>query len=455
MRRKRRRAAALPKKMRTFFAHSSVVLAIAAAAGCATHADRLRDVRNDFYAGQLERSARELDKRQRQRYDADVFKLDRAIVQLAAGRPGDCETLLREVRDRFDYLEKTSVAEHVLAAVTDDQRIAYAGEDYEKILIRAFLALTNLVADGGDAEAYALQVTDKQQQIIDNGSDVTGENPKLAYKRIALGAYIYGLLREETHTNYDDAERAYEKVVEWEPGFRAGAEDLERARNGHHSAPGHGVLYVFTLVGRGPYKEEFAEVPTSAALLMADRIISHTASHSLPPTIAPIKVPRVILTRNTIQSVAVECDGRPCGTTDTIADVGTWAVEQYSAIYPRVMARAVARRAIKKGVVYAGKEAVHADNPLVELALDAGGVVWEATEAADTRCWGLLPDKIQVLRLELPVGTHRLVLHPNGGMRAADGHASVQISQGRNTYVLANFPDTRMVGSILAGPGSR
>ena len=32
----------------------------------------------------------------------------------------------------------------------------------------------------------------------------------------------------------------------------------------------------------------------------------------------------------------------------------------------------------------------------------------ELPEAADTRCWGLLPDKIQVLRIELPAGRHRV-----------------------------------------------
>jgi hypothetical protein len=422
--------------------------------GCATHADRLRDVRTDFYAGDLDRSAQAIDKRLRNKHDVDVFKLDRAMVQLAAGKPRECESLLREVRDRFDYLEQTSVPEHIVAALTDDQRIAYAGEDYEKILIRAFLSLANLLDDGEDAAAYALQVTDKQQQIIDSGADETGDNPKLRYKRIALGAYIHGLLREETHSNYDDAERAYQQVVDWQPGFQSGVQDLERARTGHHSAPGHGVVYVFTLVGRGPYKEEVSEVPTSAALLIADRIVSHTASHSLPPTIAPIKAPRVVLTRNAITTVDVECDGRDCGTTETIADIGQWAVEQYDAIYPRVMARAVARRVIKKGVVYASKEAVHADNPLIELALDAGGVVWEATEAADTRCWGLLPDKIQVLRLELPVGDHQLQLHPVCGSHAygVTNRANVHISQGRNTYVLANFPDTHLVGTILTGP---
>jgi uncharacterized protein len=425
--------------------------------GCASHADRLRDIRNDFYTGKLDRSAEVIDKRLHSKYDADVFKLDRAIVQLASGKPKECETLLRDVRDRFDYLEQTSVPEHVLAAITDDQRIAYAGEDYEKVLIRAFLALANLLEDGADAEAYALQVTDKQQQIMEAGSDETGANPKLQYKQLALGAYIYGLLREETHSNYDDAERAYQRVVEWEPAFQAGAADLERARNGHHSAPGCGVVYVFALVGRGPYKEEVAELPTSAALLIADRIISHTASHTLPPTIAPIKVPRVVLTRNSISAVNVVCDGKDFGTTETIGDISRMAVEQYDAIYPRVMARAIARRVIKKGVIYAGKEAVHADNPLVELAFDAGGVVWEATESADTRCWGLLPDKIQVLRLELPVGDHKLSLRATCDSRPCGpgNSVAVRVAQGRNTYVLANFPDARIVGTILTGRPQR
>jgi hypothetical protein len=429
-------------------------LLLACLGGCATHADRLRDVRNEFYAGNLDRASKGIEKRLRNKHDADVFKLDRAIVQLAAGKPKECEALLREVRDRFDYLEQSSVPEHVLATMTDDQRIAYAGEDYEKILIRAFLALANLMADGEDAAAYALQVTDKQQQIIQSGADETGDNPKLRYKRIALGAYIHGLLREESHTNYDDAERAYKKVVEWEPSFRAGVQDLERARNGRHSTAGHGVLYVFALVGRGPYKEQVEELPTSAALLIADRIVSHTASHTLPPTIAPIKAPRVALTRNAITAVEVECDGENQGRTETIADIGQWAVDQYAAIYPRVMARAVARRVVKKGVVYATKEAIHTDNPFVELAFDAGGVVWEATESADTRCWGLLPDKIQVLRLELPVGDHRLALRAAGGPQSSgsDNHVTVHIAQGRNAYVLANFPDTRMVGTILTGP---
>jgi len=431
---------------------STILFGLALLAGCATHADRLREARGLFYAGDVQGAAAALDRQiERGKTDADVLKLEKAIVQLSMGQAREAERNLREVRDRFDYLEQKSAGESALVMLTDDNRGAYAGEDYEKILLRAFLSLSNLMTDGGDATAYALQVVQKQEEIIQSGVDPEGENPKLAYQRVALGPYLYGLLRESTHSNYDDAARAMVHVCSWEPGFRPGPAELERARVGRHSAPGHGVVYVFTLVGRGPYKEEAIEAPTSVSLLVADRILSATGKHTLPPTIAPIKVPRVVAPPNTIEAVGVLVNGQVVGRTETITDVGRLAVQQYEAIYPQVIGRAVARRVVKKGILYAGKEAAGVSrNTFANFAVDAAGVVWEATESADTRCWGLLPARIQVLRVELPAGEHRLGLQPLGYSPLGPvREAVVRVYDGQNTYVLANFPDADLVGQIL------
>lgn len=428
------------------------------ASGCATHGDRLASIRSAFNAGQVEQAEsivqREIAER---KSDADVLKLDRAIIQLADGRPEDAERTLREVRDQFDFLEQKDAGESVLATLTDDTRLAYAGEDYEKILIRCFLALSNLMADGQDASAYALQVGDKQRQIINTEGDPTENNPRLAYKRVALGAYLHGAIQEATHANYDEAARAIQLVANWEPSFKDASADLKRVSTGRHSEPGNGVLYVFTMVGRGPYKEERLETPTSNALLLADRILTATSKHSLPPTIAPIKVPVVVRSSNQIDSVLVETDTGAAGVTKTITDVGQLAVDQYEAIFPQVMARAVVRRVVKKGAIYATKDAANIDDPLASFALDAVGVLWEASESADTRCWGLLPDRIQVLRLELPAGEHVVKLKPasrNAPIGAEASH-TVGIDDGRNTYLMANFPEDRLVGQILVsnGPG--
>lgn len=432
-----------------------MAIALCATAGCSTHAERLCEIRSAYYGGDFVTAKNKIETYQKKyAKEVDVLKLEQATVLLSEGRPKDAEHLFRQVRDHFDHLEKKDLAEGALSMLTDDQQRGYPGEDYEKVLVRAFLALASLVGDGSDATAYALQTAAKQQEIIEKGTGPDGKNPKLDYQKVALGAYIHAALREQTHMNYDDAARSLELVCNWSPEFVSGKNDLERMKQGRHSVQGNGVLYVFTLVGRGPYKEERMEIPTTAALLIADRILSATANQSVPPTVAPIKVPRVVVGHNEVQSVGVGVDGKPCGTTETVTDVGRLAVQQADAVFPQVLGRAIARRVVKKAIVYGAKEALDTQQlGLESIAFDVVGVVWEATESADTRCWGLLPEKIQVLRLELPAGTHALTLQPMGATGYSQGvpcAANVTIDDGRNTYVLACFPTGRLAGQIVS-----
>ena len=432
----------------------------AALVGCATHADRLQDIRATYNSGNTTAAKTKLDAAiAKNGNDADVLKLDRAMVLLSEGKPREAEQTLREVRDRFEAKEGKDLAEGARSMLTDDQQLAYAGEDYEKVLIRVMLALSNLLGDGSDAAAYALQVNEKQQLIIEksNSKDADGKNLKAGYKYVPVGPYLFAALREETHTNYDDVARSLQLVAQWKPDYPPAKQDLERAKNGRHSQPGHGVVYVFTLVGRGPYKEEKAEIATTAALLVADRVLSALGKQSVPPTLAPVKVPRVVRPVNQITSVNVNVIGYPAGPTQTITDIGQMATEQCDALLPETLARAVVRRVVKKGIVYGAKEAIGTDkSQWSSLALNVAGVAWEATESADTRCWGLLPDKIQVLRVELPAGEHTLSLQAmgkNGQFLGPVECTKVQVRDGRNTYVLANFPDARLVGKIVTNSG--
>jgi uncharacterized protein len=438
----------LPRRVR----HFAWLLLPLLVSGCATHADRLRDVRGAFYAGSIETAAIKLENYQK-KYgrEANCLKLDRAMVELTAGRPREAEKLLREVRDSFDYYQQASLAESAGSMLTDDTHTAYPGEDYERILVRAFLALSNLMSGGDDARAYSLQVADLQEQIIQAGADESGQNMKLAYKRVALGAYIEGLLREENPMDAGDAVHSFVKVCNWEPGFPYGRADVERAVHGRHSQRGNGVLYVFTLVGRGPYKEQKEETAATIAMLVGDRIFSYTGKHTLPPTLATIKVPKVVVSYNTTHGVQVSVNGRPMGGTYAITDIGQLATQQYEAIYPQVLGRAIARRIAKKGVAYGVKEAAKISNSSwMNLAVDAAGVAWEAGEVADCRCWGLLPNQIQVLRLELPVGEHRIGLAPVGSHGTlGEEYATVRIADGRNSYLLASFADGKLLGKIV------
>src|SRR5690606_30732149 len=259
----------------------------------------------------------------------------------------------------------------------------------------------------------------------------------------------------QTHRDYDDAARQWALVASWQPGLASVREHIERAERGVHSQRGNGVLYVFALVGRGPYKEEVAEMPTTAALLIADRILSNQLQQELPPTIAPIKIPRLVACSNAVAGLEVTADGTLCGHTETVTDVTQMALLQHEAVLPQIMARAVIRRVVKKGMIYGAKEALGVERGSLEsLPFELLGIAWEATENADTRCWGLLPDKIQALRVELPAGGHEITLRPighRGTIRSAGHTQRVTIADGRNTYLLVQVPDGNIIGQTLVG----
>lgn len=454
-------------------------LAILAGAisGCASHYDRVWVVREEFHAGRLDAAREAVDKQlKKHKGEADVFLLDKAMIELTSGNPKEAEKILRGVRDRFDNFEQKDAGEITKSMLTDDNAQAYAGEDYEKVLIRAMLALSNLMTTGNDSSAYALQMVDKQQQIIEKAKlkqqkhlDLLASKEKQepaagspflpvdqAYKQVALGPYIRAMLAEESPLTLNEAARARVQVANFEPGFRDANTDLQRAQYETPIAPGRGVLYVFALVGRGPIKEQKDEIVTTVSLLVADRIVNAFSNRSIPPNIVSVKVPAVINFPSRSEGVAVRVDGQQVGTTATIVDVGAMAERQQQAHYPEIIARAVARRVLKKGIAYAAQEVADVQKGgLLSFGVMAAEVAWEASETADTRCWALLPDTIQVLRVELPVGDHEIMLRPMGpgGELLSAANTKVTIEDGRNTYLMGTLPTTQFVGKLVTSSG--
>ena len=148
---------------------STILLASAAllCTGCATHFTRLEPLRAAWFRGDLAEADRlATEGIEKHPGDADVLALDKALVALADGRPVEARRLLVQIRDRFDHLEQEDPAEDAWSMLSDDQRRAYAGEDHEKVLVRALAAVADLAAGGDDAEALALQAGDKQAEIV-------------------------------------------------------------------------------------------------------------------------------------------------------------------------------------------------------------------------------------------------------------------------------------------------
>ena len=434
------------------------VMSVTFLAGCASHADRAVSIRSAFHAGRLDAALTQTESKSRKKeHDEGVVQLNRAMIYLANGQASEAESLLRVVRDRFDAHEEKTLVQKAAALATDDRKLPYAGEEYEKILIRTMLAISNMMHDGGDVNAYALQITAKQQELLQSvrakskEKDVPADLAVLN-TQMAVGSYFRAAVLETSPLDFDDVTRCRIQVVNWQPDFRDAKIDLARAETGQHSSVGHGVVYFVTLVGEGPYKEESVEQATTVSLLIADRILSAIGKYELPPNIAPVKVPVVVRSRQRIESVSVLKQGEVLGNTSTLMDVSALAVEQNRLQRDEVIARAVARRITKKGAVYAAKSGLSVEHsPEIDLLLTVAGVAWEFSERADTRCWSLLPDRIQVLRVELPAGVHHLELaaRMSNGQLSEGSNVMVNVQNGKTTFVLGTLPQDRIVGKVL------
>jgi hypothetical protein len=156
------------------------------------------------------------------------------------------------------------------------------------------------------------------------------------------------------------------------------------------------------------------------------------------PNLVSIKVPKVVVPFSPASAVSIDSSGAWLGATQPLVNVGEMARRQCEAEMPWTLARAIARRLTKEIAISQGTKAVGLDSMGREVTRFALVNVVSLGEHADTRCWGLLPREIQVLRAELPVGKHKVgmtVVDSIGHPAGAKAFADVEIRNGQNTYL--------------------
>lgn len=447
--------------------------------GCSSVDERLASARAAYVRGSFADAERQLQElMDDDPRNALVYELEASIVQIAVGQTARAERLLGRATQRLDDYKGKTLSDRVEALLTDDRSIEYGGEDYERVLARAILALASLGGDGRDALAYANQIIETQADLIQSNATEYQEvglvNPRSSedYKLVAIGSYLVGIIEEANPLRASRAEAAFTRVQELSPQFRDAESNRSRAANRPHNGPGKGVLHVLTLTGRGPYKIEAEERATAEALEIA-RILWSTYRGDLTiPILAPLKVPELAFHSGNPGAVAVHVDGHPVGTTATVTDVEDIAARQFGALRDHVMARAILRRIFKLGVIEGAKAAVaehHEENrrrdrrkkkrrrrpahqePLTKFLIQLFGALWIGIEEADLRHWGLLPASFQALRIELDPGEYTIDLRPIlAGDHAPPGIGAggsqtirVRVRENSPTFVVALVPTMR------------
>lgn len=476
---------------------SVAVAGCATFTGCANRKATIQDGRRAFLAGDLTAANTAFQEivDARGRY-ARPAELDLAMVELARGDVASASSRLRNLRDQFDQTSQVSkisgtgnsaakavaLVGDAASMLTDDTMRVYQAAGYEEVMIRTMLAMCSLVQDDGDAESYMNQAAmhqaklrslsiAKHQQFFPDSLDAQ------PHQELALAPYLRGVLREATHHDFDDAQRNYQLVSAIKPDFLPALDDLERATSGTHSRRDHGALYVFAMVGRGPVLETVESPVTTAAVSIASALLFKDGDKEDEvirlPKITSVKVPTVVVPPSPIAAITIVSQQDPptqhvhlsqrtspvppafqpdplplhetklLGATQSLTNVAELFQRQADAELPWTIARAFARQVTKEFAVTQARESLGLDGGLGTAFQFAASTAWTASEEADTRCWGLLPREVQVLRAELPVGQHRIMMAPVGNDGYSIGpqiETSVTMHNGRNTYLVVIAP---------------
>ncbi len=463
-----------PSRQPLRFSSASVLL-LTLLFGCQTHRQIIDQAHTAYWQNDFQQSSALLDKAiSRPKRDRVPLMLDQSMVAFQQGDIEATQLLLRQSKAELVAAPALAdLAENSLSMFSDDRHRAYAAEDHEIILHRILQTLCSILTSDGDEVAFSHQLGEQCETLLVHRPDNTRSSETPASdsvtpvalpgvpesdsvkREIAIAPLMRAIVRSNSPLQHDEVVHHLTQAYQWRPESRFLEHELQRAQNDIGIQPGHGAVYLIALVGKGPRKVASTEPVSSQALLIADQILSGLGNYTLPPTIAPIKVARIELSPISFDQLSILVDNQAVGFTENIADLGRLAVERQNELLPEIVARAVVRRIVKKGVVVAAKSKSNAKknsgNDLTSLVYDAGGVAWEALEQADLRAWALLPGSIQVIRMELPAGNHHLSLAPamNGQLAGRSFSETIDVRNGQTTVVVGTLSEANATGRIM------
>jgi len=397
--------------------------------------------------------------------EADILELNRAVVHLLAAKPDAAVSALETTRRQLEFLEQIALSEQAHAILEDDSSIAWAGREFERQMIDNLQVIASLLQNEDDTFALVSRgMEDVWQDQLElqlpletlKQPEITAEAQTLPaparHSANRMTAWLAAAVHSERIQDADVTDRLIQQVAVWDPSGNANAATLQTL--GTHTASNSGTLQVITLAGRiSPWQSERA-IPTTAALLVADRILSLTGKHTLPPTTSPVLVARPVHKTfspryRTHVAVTHQLDQPSC----LLVDLNAAAWDSWQADRDQQLARAVVRRVVKKGTVYGAKNALDVSRGSgADMLLNLAGAIWESREKADTRQWNLLPAAVEVAQMELPAGQHTVQLVVHSATVENSSHAvdqleiPVMIEDGRNTFVVCFRLQGKLIG---------
>ena len=334
--------------------------------------------------------------------------MDEGILLRVGGHYKESNEKLLKAADLIEESGYLSLGEQSVTLLTNEKQTTYRGEDFEKILVHAYLALNFIQLSRWES---ALVESRKVNEILYKMNS-EGKRP---YKLNAFARYM-GAVLFETQGDYNDAYVAYQNTLKIEPGletnFSAIQQDLVRMAKKlgfldrletYEKKYGHEVSYnakksITEKYGSLVFLFESGKSPRKHSTRQNHY---RTGSHG---GLVEVTLPVALYKRrfSQIQSAVLQVQGINVKTT-MLNNIESTAIRHLEDRMGRAIAKALLTASVKAGIAIGVAKATESE----ELGLLAALLLF-ATSEADTRSWLLLPAKLQVSKVFLPAGTYEV-----------------------------------------------
>ncbi len=399
------------------FALCSLLLLFAA---CASYQKQLAKSQNLAKQGKYLEAANEIkEKALKDGDDQLVYLLDYGTFLHMAGLYDQSNQAFLKANDIADIKDYTSLSREAGSILLNEGLVQYKGDDYEKVLINAYLAMNFLMMGQFEsAQVEARRLNDKLYKFRYEGKKKYDQNPFAFY----LSAMIWEYSRE-----YDSAYIDYERAYNLNPSIPMLKEDL--VRSAYLSRRGDMLKKwrkAFPKVKFEPQKWKKREYGEIIVLYQQGRGPQKRPNPSFK------KVPKLYPRLNRGVAAEMKINGKT-HKSQQVYDLQTVAIKTLDDQYSALVAKRVAGIAAKAVIANQIKK----ENQLL------GQLAWigmNMADVADLRQWTTLPQSIHVLRVPVPKGEYDFVLRAVDAANRPTGESksfsNVKVARGKPTFLL-------------------
>jgi hypothetical protein len=352
---------------------------------CASYQTKVSNFRTELRENRPEEAAKKIkEKAEKEGDDQVVYLLEYATALQLAGNYEESTKAFLKAEDLADIKDYHSVSRITGAMLTSQTMIQYKGENYEKVLINAMLAINYLMMGNlDDARVEARKLNDKLYKFRYEGKKNYDQNPFAFY----LSALI-----EEAQRDWDTAYIDFKKTYDLNPSMDYLKEDLIRA--GLAARRDEDVQ---------TWKKKWPTVKPVSLKEMGEVVLIYQQGwgpQKKPHPSYP-RIPKLYPINSHTEMAKLEVESGPSEKSQEVMNVTQVATKTLSDDYASIIGMNVA------GI---GAKAVLADQIRQKNQL-LGQLAWigmNIADQADLRQWISLPSSFQIVKIRLKPGTYRI-----------------------------------------------